>query len=53
MSSIFSFVKLDVTVTERVIAQVYCSGTNVSNFLTSSPTGMQHSTIAYQGNGKY
>lgn len=44
---------IDVTITERVIAKIFCSGTNVTNFVTSSPIGMQHSPIIYQGNGKH
>jgi hypothetical protein len=45
--------KLDVTLTERVLAQVYCSGTTIVNFVTSSPIGMAHSTIVDLGNGMY
>ena len=39
--------------TERVIAQVHCSGSTVTNFVTSSPIGMQHSAIVAQGGGKH
>ena len=45
--------KLDVTITERVIAQSFCSGATISNYVTSSPYGMQHSAVVSQGGGTY
>ncbi|CAF3895253.1 unnamed protein product, partial [Rotaria sp. Silwood1] len=47
------FAKLDVTVTERVIAQSFCSGATITNYVTSSPIGMQHSAVVSQGGGLY
>ncbi|CAF1264102.1 unnamed protein product [Rotaria sordida] len=44
---------INVTLTERVIAQSFCSGTTISNYVTSSPIGMQHSTVVSQGGGLY
>ncbi|CAF1379097.1 unnamed protein product [Rotaria sordida] len=44
---------INVTLTERVIAQSFCSGANISNYVTSSPIGMRHSTVVSQGGGLY
>ncbi|CAF4624569.1 unnamed protein product [Rotaria sp. Silwood1] len=44
---------INVTVTERVIAQSFCSGATITNYVTSSPIGMQHSAVVSQGGGLY
>ncbi|CAF0806646.1 unnamed protein product [Rotaria sordida] len=42
-----------VTITERVIAQSFCAGATITNYVTSSPIGMQHSAVVSQGGGLY
>ena len=44
---------LDVSFTESVIAQTYCAGQSVVDFVTSSPIGMTHSVIANPSSGKH
>ena len=46
------YIQLDLTVTDRIVAEVFCSGSSVVDFVTSSPIGMQHSSVVYQGNGR-
>ena len=43
---------LGVSLTETVIAQTYCAGQSVVDFVTSSPIGMTHSVISNPSSGK-
>jgi len=42
---------LDVQLTETVIAQTYCTGESIVDFVTSSPYGMTHSAITNPSSG--